>query len=225
MYSEDRKILGKVILEALTERYEEELKQCKGNVSCSDEHLKRMSEILGFDVCKEKTKKKSFRKLWAAILVAAALLLMGCTAYAYREEIKGFIIEKYDKFIKVNFDVDLDEVPKSIEVEYTLGYVPEGFEQVETNSDFAFNYQKWSNSEGGRIIFYQTLLTESNGVNFDAERGEMTVVEIGGYSVYFKDTDFDNYYLWNDDNYEILLIVSVDFSREELTKIIENIMP
>jgi len=158
MYSADRKLLGKVLLEALSEKYDEELKQCKKYDSCSDEHLEKMSEILGFDVTRNRPVSRSRKKMWVAILIAAALLLMGCTAYVYRKEIKGFVMEIYKEYAKVNFsDVDLDNVPRTVEDKYTLGYVPEGYELVEEIADFSFVYQRFNNNAGEIVIFTQSL--------------------------------------------------------------------
>ncbi len=223
MYSEDRKLLGKVILEALTAKYEEELAQCKGDASCSDMHLKKMSEILGYDVCKESAKKKSLRKMWAVILIAAALLLVGCTAYVYREEIKGFILEIHEKFVKVNFAVDLDEVPKSIEVEYTLGYVSEGFERVKRVVSSNVNYQEWNNEEGESIVFIQGILDEG-GLDVDNERGTATIIEHGEYAIYLKTVESVKVYLWNNGEYVLTLEVPIYIEDEEAIEIINNII-
>lgn len=223
MYSEDRKLLGKVILEALTAKYEEELAQCKGDASCSDMHLKKMSEILGYDVCKESAKKKSLRKMWAVILIAAALLLVGCTAYVYREEIKGFILEIHEKFVKVNFDVDLDEVPKSIEVEYTLGYVPEGFEQIRKEVSGGVNFQEWNNEKGESVLFVQNVINE-RGLGVDAERGTVTIFEHGEYVIYLKITELNKYYLWSDNKYMFVVNIPIYITDEEALRIIDNII-
>ena len=179
MYSADRKLLGKVLLEALTEKYDEELKQCKKYGPCSDEHLKKMSEILGFDVTRKISVRRSRKKMWVAILIAAALLLMGCTAYVYREEIRGFVMEIYKEHADVSFsDVDLENVPKTIADKYTLGYVPEGYELVEEIADFDITYQKFRNEVGESIVFWQGILNEESFV-VDVERGTIDVIEYG----------------------------------------------
>lgn len=223
MYSEDRRLLGKAIFEALTSKYEEELKQCTEDASCSDMHLKKMSEILGYNVCKTKVKRKSLRKMWAVILIAAALLLVGCTAYVYREEIKGFIIELHDKFVKVQFDVDLEEVPKSIQKEYTLGYVPEGFEQARRVVSSNVNYQEWNDEEGESIVFIQGILDEG-GLDIDNERGTATIIEHGEYAIYLKTVESVKAYLWNDGEYVLILDVPIYIEDEEAIKIIDNII-
>ena len=223
MYSADRELLGKAVLEALTSKYEEELKQCMEDASCSDIHLKKMSEILGYNVCKNNVTRKSLRKMWVAILIAAALLLVGCTAYVYREEIKGFIIEMHDKFVKVNFDVDLDEVPKSIEVEYTLGYVPEGFKQVKRVVSSNVNYQEWNNEEGESIVFIQGILDEG-GLDVDNERGTVTIIEHGEYAIYLKIVESVKVYLWNNGEYVLTLEVPIYIADEDSIKIIDSII-
>ena len=223
MYNEDRKILGKVLLEALSEKYDEELKQCKRYGPCSDEHLEKMSEILGFDVTRKKTVFRSRKKLWVAILIAAALLLMGCTAYVYREEIKGFVMDIYKEYADVNFsDVNFENAPKTIEDKYTLGYVPEGYELVEEIADFGITYQKFRNEAGEFVIFTQSLLDE-NGFGIDTERGTIEIVEYGGHEMLIKTAETIKVFIWNDGKYELSIEVPVSIANEEALQIIDKI--
>lgn len=224
MYSADRKLLGKVLLEALSEKYDEELKQCKKYGSCSDEHLEKMSEILGFDVTINRPVSRSRKKMWVAILVAAALLLIGCTAYVYREKIKGFVMEIYKEHADVNFsDVDLENVPKTIEDKYTLGYVPEGFELVEEIADFDITYQKFCNEVGESIVFWQGLLNEQD-FSVDVERGTIDVLEYGEYEIFVKTTEEIKTYTWNNGKYIISLKTSIYISEEEIVGILNKIV-
>lgn len=223
MYSEDRKLLGKVLLEALSEKYDEELKQCKEYAPCSDEHLKKMSEILGFDVTRNRPVSRSRKKMWVAILIAAALLLMGCTAYVYRKEIKGFVMEIYKEHADVKFsDVDLENVPKTIEDKYTLGYVPEGFVLVEEIADFDITYQKFCNEAGESIVFWQGILNEESFV-VDVERGTIDVIEYGGYEILTKTTETIKTYAWNDGKYKISITTPIYILEEEIMEMIGNI--
>ncbi|MBE5947658.1 MAG: DUF4367 domain-containing protein [Lachnospiraceae bacterium] len=223
MYSADRKLLGKVLLEALSEKYDEELKQCKKYDSCSDEHLEKMSEILGFDVTRNRPVSRSRKKMWVAILIAAALLLMGCTAYVYRKEIKGFVMEIYKEYAKVNFsDVDLDNVPRTVEDKYTLGYVPEGYELVEEIADFSFVYQRFNNNAGESVIFTQSLLNK-NGFGIDTERGTIETVEYDGHEILIKTAETIKVFIWNDGKYELFVEVPVSIENKEALQMIGKI--
>lgn len=222
MYSEDRELFGKAVLEVLVSKYDDELKWCKEDAGCSEIHLRKMRGILGYNVCKPKVIGKRLRKFRVAIIIAAALLLVGCAAYVYREKIKGFIFEHYDKYVEVQFDVDLNAVPTCIEAEYALGYVPEGFEQVRRTVLETINFQEWNNESGDSILFVQEIIGKG-GYDVDNERGEMSIFEYGEYTILLKTVETVKLYLWNDGKYGLVLEVPIYTADEEVLKIIDNI--
>ena len=92
----DKALFKKAVLEVLSQNYEQELANCQETAKCSKKHYFRISEIIGIPVSRLISKRRSIKKTLVALLIASALLLAGCTAYIYRNEIKGFIEEFYD---------------------------------------------------------------------------------------------------------------------------------
>ena len=88
----NKQLMKKAFIEAMWEKYSEELAKCNENEVCSAEHKKRILKIISNSAVT--THRKCFtRRTVVALLIAAALLLAGCTAYVYREQIGNFFIE------------------------------------------------------------------------------------------------------------------------------------
>ena len=84
---------------------------------CSDEsgeysfrHYRKMSSILGARPTASNRIKRIKNRITAAIVAAATLLLLaGCTAAIYKEQIGDFFTSVYETYIKGNFaDKDTD---------------------------------------------------------------------------------------------------------------------
>ena len=88
MYKEEKRLFGEAVLQALKEKYEEDLGACKFTADYSENQTNSLKKIIEDYSLKEKRKKKV--KL-IALLVAAALLLTGCTVYIYRDAIREFV--------------------------------------------------------------------------------------------------------------------------------------
>lgn len=103
MYKVARELFKKALSEAMAQKYDEELAGCQENSICSPRHYDKMQKIIGNDTYN--LKKKWSKKSLIAIIIAAALLLSGCAAaYIYRDEIRNFVEEVYEKFIKLTYD-------------------------------------------------------------------------------------------------------------------------
>ena len=222
MYGESEELFGKALAEALSRKYDGELSQCHETAQCSDEHLKEMKAIVRSGGGASKPKRSGKKKWVIALLVAAVLLLAGCSAYVYRDEIRDFIEEIYDKHIKITYD--RGEQPSSgveITENYTLTYLPEGYFSVSEFYSSTGNVCIWQNSEGGYIIFEQRPLNRTSHV-VDGESGATSMIKHNDYDLYYRTTE-DHSYIWNDGKYALKISASMPLSEEEVIAIIEGI--
>ena len=212
----------KALSEAMSQKYDSELAKANNeiDISCSKRHYLRLSAILGFNV----GNAKRFSKRLLAAILAAALLLTGCTVYAYRTEIKEFFVEIYEKHIRVTYDTDKNNLMgKNITKAYRATYIPEGYELVEkSNTSLHISY-RWEDFNGNSIILQQRVF---DGTKFyvDAENGDTEIINYQQYKIYLRELDNSYHYIWNEGEYALRLKTTVRLTNDELFKIISGIV-
>ena len=154
MKNNERELFKKALSEAMAQKYDEELSECEENAICSQKHYDKMQKIIGRNICR--SKKRLTKKSLIAIIVAAALLLTGCTAaYIYRDEIRDFVEEIYDEFIKLTYDDEEQNPVGGIKEQYELTYVPEGYEKTNEKITSLYIYYEYTNVNKNKLTFRQ----------------------------------------------------------------------
>ena len=223
MESSEMLLFRKALWEASCNVYDRELAECgQEEIKCSRRHYAQMRKILGVAILPATNRNMQIKRRVVAALIAAALLLTGCTAYAYREKIRKFIETVFEDYIRISYR-DTEEAMDAIAIEeyYTLGYVPEGYELVNEASKPAKTKYEWTNSEGAYITFEQCHV-DSTLFLMDNEVEVWDVVKIRDREVYFRSPGL-YCYVWNDGVYAYQLTTSVQWSEQELSRMIENI--
>ena len=219
---DERDMFKKALSEAMSQKYDCELAKANNeiDISCSKRHYLRLSAILGFNV----GNAKRFSKRLLAAILAAALLLTGCTVYAYRTEIKEFFVEIYEKHIRVTYDTDKNNLMgKNIAKAYRATYIPEGYELVEeVNTKVDVSY-KWKDLNGNLIILQQKNLDITSFL-LDAESGNTKILDCDEYKVYCRVIDGLYYYIWINQDYVFTLTSTTQLSNNELLEIINGII-
>lgn len=221
MNNNDRELFKKALSEAMAQKYDEELAGCEENAICSQKHYDKMQKIIGRNICHPK--KRLTKKSLIAIIVAAALLLTGCTAaYIYRDEIRDFVEEIYEEFIKLTYDDEEQNPVGGIKEQYELTYVPEGYEKTNEKITPIFVHYEYENGDGEKITFSQNPLDGSN-FYFDSEQGYTKVYEYGEYKIYCRILDSTYHYTWNNGIYSLTINSSVALTNDELNSIVDGI--
>ena len=176
----EKQLFKRAILEALSQKYEQELAECREDAKCSKEHYLRISEITGIPLARGMGKRRSLRRTFVAVLIAAALLLAGCTAYVYRNAIKDFFEEVYDTHIKVFYSGEQTDNELYIKEFYSLSYVPEGYQLVrEVKNEVCVRYI-WESQTANTLVFQQSLINESDFF-LDSDTEDMQCMQGIGY--------------------------------------------
>jgi hypothetical protein len=215
MTESEKKLFAQAVAEGLVEKYDAQIATIDENVVCSKRHNRRMQRILEG---KSPTNGRISKKTIGAILLAAALLLTGCTAYVFRNEIRDFFVTAYDSFIKVTFDNDGQDGEDRIEDVYYPSYVPEGYELITEDVSSLVVVYIYRNPEGDVLMFEQYLLDESNHF-IDSEHGTAELRTIDDYNFYYKTIDQQYHYIWNDGKYAMILTSDAAISDEDLIKL------
>ena len=217
----NKELFKQAVSEGLTLRINQDT-ACAENIICSDGYYRKLSEIFGFEVTRPNPKRKMLRRTALAALIAAALLLAGCAAIVYREQIGDFFVNTYETYIKGYFVSNDEENVESIEEFYTLTYVPEGYELVEEKNIGFFAMSTWETQDGNQLIFEQSLIT--TGLFYlDNEKGESNIIETERYTVYIKNLNGKYCCFWSDGDYAFALYIEHEISTKEIERIIEGV--
>lgn len=222
MASGEMLLLQKALWEASANVYERELAECEQDAKCSRQHYAKMKKILGVAILPATSRKMQIKRRIIAALIAAVLLLTGCTTYAYREEIRAIIETIFDNHVEIKYnDKEQSTSADTIDKYYILGYVPDGYELTKTYEQPSQTKYKWSNSNGEYIILEQCHVDSALFV-MDNEVEDWKVVQIGNHKMQHRVSDV-YYYLWNDGVYAYRLTTSVLWEEQELLRIIDNL--
>lgn len=215
-YSEDRGLLVKALEEAICNRFDKMIGDSPMSADCSEGHKARMAEIIeGADT---RPGRLSRAKLIAA-LIAAALLLTGCTLYVFRNQIKGFVEYIYSTYISVRSD---EEIKSNIITDvYKLTYVPEGYELVKERKTAVHILYCWENIDGEQLEFVQYHLGE---FHIDTDDGYLKIFEHNGMDVYYRQSKRVYSYVWIIKDNLFNLISYTAFSNEEISKILDGMI-
>lgn len=218
----DTKLFEQAINDGLSNRFDKIAKEFDEEIVCSKKHELRMNVILNGKIPKAPPamNQKRLSKRGIAILIAIIVALTSC-AIIYRNEIRNFIENSYEKLLILTYSGGECEKDKIDEI-YELTYLPEGFEFYDT---FLFNTTSkliYIDSSNNTIKFEQRVLNEAN-FYADIEKGYKKIIEITFFDVYYEKASKHNCYFWNDGKYSLRITTSLELSIEELQKIIDGV--
>lgn len=222
MYAKDRGLFGQALTDAWSHKYRLERIQCNETADCSQEHIAKMCSI----VQAAQRRDRKGRKAWVvALLVAAALLLTGCSVYALSEDVRNFVEELFDEYVVVFFEGEPSEsVSVAIEEYYVMTMEPDGYEKVFETKNWSANITKWENAQGDFLRFAQYRAEGSMALDLE-EDAVTTEIEIGGYTVHCRDGEKNHYYVWNDGRYVFLINGSQALDEQTLAGMMASIVP
>ena len=212
----NQELFKQALVEGVNRRLDRELAACEEEVVFSRRHIKAMNRII-----KGKTPAKPINRKMVAILVAAAILLLAGCAIIYRDEIRGFITDVREFFVKVTFD-EGDSESRVIDEVYELTYVPEGYVLERQNILKRTTEYIFVNSEGNKLKFLQQPLDNSSFA-VDIEQNYSKIVTIEQYEVYYQKINSGYCYIWNDGKYALQLHATQQLSEQVLELIINGI--
>ena len=219
MNKSNEELFKQAINEALTNKFQRMADACDEEIVCSRRHKKSMHAIIN-----GKTPRKPMTPMnrrVVAILVAAVLLLLAGCAIIYRDQIREFVTDIREFFVKVSFS-EGDNESRNIDEIYELTYLPEGYTLKDQYIDRMIVQYMFENSEGNRIKFIQQAL-DNTSFSVDSEHSDTVVIEIKDYTVYSQKTGDKYYCLWNDGKYAFKLISTEELSNDELLLIINGL--
>ena len=217
-YREDRELLVKAFEEAICNQFDKVIAESKATGECSEQHKARMKAIIE-EANAAQTKRINRTKLIAA-LVAAALLLTGCTLYVLRNKIKCFIEYIYGTHVCV----EKDNGPRMgyITEVYSLSYVPHGYKLIDESINEVHVFYHWEKLEGEWLQFIQEPV--EGKIFVDTNDGYSEILEYANIIVYYRKSEEAYNYCWYYEKSGFLLISSEEITKDELIKLLNGMV-
>lgn len=187
----------------------------------SERFNKRMAKLIN-------SQKKSYYRLinTAAKRVAVIFILVltmftaAFSVKAIREPIIEFVKHVYETFIHYSVEGDTDD---KIEIEYSLTFVPDGFEQtdiIRNDNSINITYE----STDGDIIEFAQMTTETYSGHFvDNETGNIYTENVDGINVEFKEWHTTKNAIWIEKGYVFVIDCYGEISLDEIKQMIVSL--
>ena len=158
-----------------------------------------------------------------AALVAALLLLTGCTLF--HEEIRGLWLRFYDGCVQVSGEQDNKDAPKIIETLYAPTYLPEGFvevphERVQLNTFFSM---EWRPADASAYIEYSQRTQRNDGLLIDTDRTLRAKLQHGDITILKFENNNYQCYVWSHYGYVFNISTETPMSDETALAIIDSL--
>lgn len=223
-----------LLKEAVCEYHIEELKaipsnrELKATYTLSPEFYRKMDKIL---IAQEKVMRKYniIRILKYAAIIVLMIGTLALTNSDVRAKIKEIFFEMFDEYAVMTFNSDSENVITSLEdLDFELGYVPDGFELVEEiKSDIMAKLYYTNNGEGELIIDYYLASNEESNIKTDSKGMIYESISIGGkFEGYFRsveDMNKENSLIIYNSDLGFYVNITSNLSIEELIMIAEDI--
>lgn len=219
MAESDRELFAKAVSDALAQKYDgETIMACES--ACSAKHYRKMSRIVGKHV--SSTHRRRLSKSTALLIAAVLTLCSAVTVYACRENVRCFIEEVYDSFVKLTH-----KGAENLAAEITDAYFPsvmaEGYEMRSTQISPSVVKYEFADSDGKTIIFKQVTLNGTS-LYYDAVNDGFEAITVNDNEIYYRYCDPTHKYVWSDSKYVFTLTSDIELSSDTLSAILGGLV-
>ena len=166
------------------------------------------------------TRRRLSRALIAAIIATLIMLTGLMSVSASREKIVEFVESVFSDHTEVQLSEDSPETLETIEKEYILSSVPEGFEQVQYDRDEWGTLIVWENDNKEQLSFSQSCL--DSDVSMDNEH-DFEKIKMNGYPAYIFGNENEYLIRWTDGEYWFTIVTPTRY-KNNLINMAENIV-
>ena len=165
------------------------------------------------------TRRTVTKSLLAAIIVIIVTFIGLMSVSAIREPIIDFVKKVFPQYNEITLNKGSVLPVDTIETEYTLTYLPEGFKLETYQKDDCGIFAVWRNENGEEVTFSQDILNLN--VSVDTEHG-YEELNINGYPAYFIYYEQNAILSWSDGEYCFTLNVPINY-KDEIITMSENV--
>lgn len=151
------------------------------------------------------TRRTVTKGLLAALIASIVIFAALMSVTASREPIIEFVKKIFPQFNEITLNEASVPPVDTIETEYTLSYLPDGFElDTYQKSDYSV-FSVWKNAEGDKILFTQSILDSNYMIDNEYDYQEL---EVDGQKAYFAEDEYGGTLRWSDSDYCFVIKVS-----------------
>lgn len=204
--------LLQAIENVFNERFERDMEEFRSTPPhvFSEKHNKKMAKLI-------KRQRKPYFKLICTTgrRVACIVVLMlvvfasSLTVKAVREAVYDFIMSIFSDHTVVTVDSGTDAgYPETIEEEYYISDLPEGFERVDySKRDISVSSTYFNND---KYVFFIQYTKEYYEGTFDNEQTQYEKQFISGQDYLILSSDYDTTFVWDDGSYIFSIRSNID---------------
>ena len=214
--------LLQAIEDVFNERFEQEMQEFKSPPPFvfSEKHKKKMAKLI-------KRQRKPYFKLIctagrrAACIVVIVLVVFASslTVKAIREAIYDFIMRIFSDHTVVTVESGTAEgYPETIEEEYYISALPEGFELVDDVHNDMMIERIYFYTD--KYIFFTQYTKNCYKELYDNSKVEYDIYENGIYNFLTIESEYETSYIW--DNGDYIFVVTSNLDKEAVAKLFES---
>lgn len=164
--------------------------------------------------------RRNIRKgLLAAVIATMIAVTALMSVSATRTPIIEFVKKVFSQFNEITLSPEATPPVDTIETEYTLTNLPEGFKLDTYQKDDYSVFSVWKNEAGEEIVLTQALLDSNFSIDTEHEYKEIIM---NGYEAFINKYEHNSTLTWTDGNYWFVLNVP-NRLNDELTNLAKKI--
>ena len=212
-------VIKEALSRVLIEEEAKTRKEAEFSPSPSNEFYSKLDEAAK-NIGKQRKKSISLRRAIAVIAVAALLIgISSVGVYAFKEKIKGFVVEFFDGFAKMTVE---DTENNAVDIkDVTITYVPDGFTKFNEIILSENMTIEWRN--GDVPIVLQCMAINYESIFMDTENSNATEVIVADKSVFRTEKYGQLGATWTDGLISYVITCPVSVEWDEIVKMIEGI--
>ena len=165
------------------------------------------------------TRSRISKALIAAIIVLVVMFTGLMSVSATREKVLEFAERIFPSYTQVTLSENSSETLDTIETEYTISNIPDGFTLSSYDKDEFGVFAIWQNDKGERIMFAQDVLDSDKAL--DNEHNYQKIM-LNGYPAYYNIYELETSLTWTNGEYWFEIKVP-NFYKNELLSMAEKI--
>ncbi len=165
------------------------------------------------------TRRTVTKSLLAAIITIMVLFTGLMSVSATRKPIIEFMKKIFPQFNEITLSKDSVPPIETIQTEYTLTNLPEGYKIREYQKSDIGVFSIWKNESGEEIVFIQNILNSSISIDNEHSYRE---IEINELKAYLTEDEYGSALRWSDGYYSFTIKVPASI-KNDIIKLQENI--
>lgn len=181
----------------------------------SDKFLRKMDKLIKKNNRVSLSTRRTVTKGLIAAIITVIVVLTGLMSVAaIREPIIEFVKKVFPQFNEITLNEQASPTVDTIETEYTLTNLPEGFELDTYQKDDFSVFAVWKNEAGEEIVFMQNLLDSNFAIDNENTYREF---EMNGQKAYLMEDEYSSTVIWTDGYYWLTIKVPACMKNDIMT--------